>query len=242
MRGMDSGPVLDGRHLTTLRLPGLADHAFSVVYGELLEPSFPAAELVTYEELDDARHAGDCDGLVLLDGATPIAAMVTEEYVGGRVRLLAYLVVADRARGKRLGEHLLHALAGPPTPELVLAEVEDPRFHGRKGTSDPVGRLRLYERTGSRLLPLDYFQPSLRPGSPRVGNLLLLTVHPTSGKLDAQLVLQFLDEYFVACEGDKVLSDEEFLSLRRAAEGGAGGLLGLSPLTELGVARAMVRC
>lgn len=229
--------MLEGRQLAMLRLSEVGDHAYSELYHTLLEPSFPPGELATFDELDDARRSEDCDGLVLLDAEQPVAVMVTEDYLGGRVRLLAYLAVAEGMRGRALGEHLLSTLTGDPEQPLVLAEIEDPRFHADYGSSDPTARVRFYARRGWRLLPLDYFQPSLRPGSPRVGHLLLISFGPRAEYLDGELIADFLEEYFRVCEGDAVSDDDDFRALLSAARGGGTGPLPLYPLADLTRAR-----
>lgn len=233
---MPSAPVVDARQLATLRLAELDDHACARMYATLLEASFPPAELMSLEELDQARRSGDCDGLVLLDRDEPVAAMVTEDYLDGRVRLLAYVAVAGRLRGLGVGAHLVSVLRREAGHRLVLAEIEDPRFHPPARTGDPVARARFYAQQGWRLLPLDYCQPSLRPGSPRVEHLLLIAL--TGGPdVDGELVAEFLEEYFDACEGEPEPGDERREDLVAAARGDDGGRLPLLPVSELVAAR-----
>lgn len=236
MMSMTPGPMLEGRHLVTVRLSDLDDHACAELYRALLEPSFPPSELMTLDELDAARRSGDSDGLTLLDDGRPVAVLVTEDYLGGRVRLLTYLAVAESARRRALGQHLLATLPRGAGAPLVLAEIEDPRFHAVERASDPAARVRFYARHGWRLLPLNYFQPSLRGGSPRVAHLFLIAFDPPDGTLDGELVANFLEEYFVACEGDAVNYDADVRALLSTA-GRDGGRLRSRSLTDLTAAR-----
>lgn len=223
----------------TVAMASLPERLLRTYYDDLMAPAFPPAELMTYEELRDALDDGGTRGLVVLEDESPVAGLVTEDYLDGRVVLLAYVVVAAGLRGRGVGADLIGRATGRE-PRLVLAEIEDPRFHrADEHMGDPVARLRFYDRLGSRLLPLPYTQPSLRPGSPRVENLLLITIPsavPTADEVDGGLVADFLEEYYLACEGPGVVAaDEDYLAVRRAA--GAPGPLPLRPLTDLDSAR-----
>jgi GNAT superfamily N-acetyltransferase len=197
------------------------------LYDELLEPAFPPAELITYDELEGAVASGDATGLVLTEGDDPLAAVVTEGFLDGRVTLLSYLVVSAGHRSRGLGTQLLDR-ACASTTALVLAEIEDPRFHAADQlTGDPAARLRFYLRYGSMLLPIPYAQPSLRPDVPRVEDMLLITIPSAidpAPDLDGTLVAAFLEEYFHTCEGVDVDREPDYQSMRAAALGPAGRL------------------
>lgn len=188
-------------------------------YDELMQPAFPPAELMTWDELDRALAEPGTQGLLLLEDGVPVAGLVTEDYVDASLLLLTYVVVSSRHRGQGLGSRLIrHAVGHEPRP--VLAEIEDPRFHeADEHRGDPAARVRFYERLGSRLLAIPYSQPSLRPGSPRVDDLLLITIPSAlpATELDGRLVRAFLDEYYEACEGEDVVADDpSYRSLRDA--------------------------
>ena len=206
----------------------------------LLEAAFGPEELMTIDELRDARHDPGTSGTLVQEGDEPVASMITEEFLDGRVVLLAYLVVAASARSGGLGSKLLAELprpdAGADTP-LVLAEIEDPprpRFERR---GDPAARLRFYDRAGTRLLPLPYAQPALRPGSPRVDGMLLITLGTTRDDVDGRTVAAFLEEYFVGCEGEEVRRDPAYTTLHELALGDSHNRLALHPATDLDAAR-----
>jgi GNAT superfamily N-acetyltransferase len=229
---------LEARHAETVHLRDVDDDTFEKCYDALMRPSFSQAELMTFDEIQHARHTGESGGVVMLADGAPLAIMVTEEDLGGRGSRLAYLVVAADSRGKGIGSQLLDSLPGRQGSLVVLAEIEDPRFHAPVGASDPVARLRFYDRAGSRLLPLDYVQPSLREGSPRVENLLLITVKTPGTGIEGQLIADFLAEYYAACEGHRMLrSDPAFVSLSQAAQGDQSGWLRSVPLQDLDAAR-----
>lgn len=222
----------------TTTLADASDDLLTRFYRELMEPAFPPAELMTLDELLAARSDGGTGGALLHQDGTPVAGMVTEDYLGGAVRLLAYLVVSARVRGQGLGARLLRELRPAQPSGLVLAEIEDPRFHDVSERADPAARLRFYDREGCRLLPLPYVQPSLRPGSPRVDGLLLISIAPAGDDVDGSVVAAFLDEYYGLCEGEAVVrGDPAYRRLRAAAVGGPDGRLPLVPLGDLEAAR-----
>ena len=205
-------------------------------YDELMQPAFSPAELMTWDELDEALAAPGTQGLLALDDGSPVAGLVTEDYLDGSMLLLAYVVVSSRHRGQGLGSSLIGQAVGHE-PRLVLAEIEDPRFHeSHEQRGDPAARARFYDRLGSRLLAIPYTQPSLRPGSPRVDDLLLITI-PSAvapAELDGGMLRAFLDEYYGVCEGEEVVaSDPSYRALRDAVP----DRLPLSRLDDLELAR-----
>jgi GNAT superfamily N-acetyltransferase len=217
-----------------------ADDATLDRFYPLLEAAFGPEELMTLEELRDARQDPGTTGTLVQAGDEPVASMITEEFLDGRVVLLAYLVVAASARSGGLGSKLLAELprpdAGAETP-LVLAEIEDPRVHASSDRGDPAARVRFYDRAGARLLPLPYAQPALRPGSPRVDGMLLITLGTTKENVDGRTVAAFLEEYFVGCEGEEVRSDPAFTELYALALGDEHNRLALHSATDLDAAR-----
>ena len=225
--------------METLTLSTASDDLLQLYYRELMEPSFAPAELMTYQELLTAVRNPGADGLMVMEGSKPVAGLVVEEYLDGRLLLLAYVVVAASLRGQGTGARLIATAVGSD-PRPVLAEIEDPRFHAAdEHRGDPVARARFYERLGSRLLPLPYVQPSFRPGSPRVPNLLLITIPsaaPVGDTINGVLVGDFLTEYYSACEGEEtVAADESFRRLDEAAR--SQGHIQLGELGDLDSAR-----
>jgi GNAT superfamily N-acetyltransferase len=223
--------------LTALALRDVDDATLARFHAELMVPMFPPAELMTYAELQAEQQSEGADGTLLLDHGVPVGGIITEPYLDGRVLLVAYIVVADSLRSHGLGSELLATVA-PSSPaakgRLVLAEIDDPRQHFPGPFGDPARRVRFYQREGWQLLPLPYLQPSLRPATPRVEGLLLIT---NSAKVEGSLVADFLEEYFTGCEGAEGLAtDLDYQSLHHAAK----GPLDLHPLTELDAARRLL--
>src|SRR4051794_1316547 len=180
------GSAPDG--LRRIPLAVADDRVLARFHRELMQPAFQPAELMTLEELSAARRDPSTGGLLVLDGDRPLAGMVTEDYVDGAVRLLGYLVVAAHARGRGLGGALLGELRPAEVGGLVVAEIEDPRIHAVSDAADPVARIRFYDRSGGRLLPLPYVQPSLRDGSPRVEGLLLITLGAAGDDVEGSVI------------------------------------------------------
>lgn len=225
--------------LVAAPLAAVDDETLRRFYVTLLEPAFPPAELMTYEDLRDARLETTTKGTILFDIDDPVAGIITEDYLGGRVVLVAYLVVAATARNGGIGARLLRRTVTCQAPaSLVLAEIEDPRCFAASDAGDPAARLRFYDRAGSHLLPLPYAQPSLRPGCSRVDGLLLIAVSAPGPDVEGALVAAFLDEYYGLCEGTTVVrTDPAYLALHAAALGDKQGRLPLLPLSALDAAR-----
>lgn len=208
--------------IVEVALSDLEPAVLAEVYHRLLAPAFRPAELMTLAEMREAYGANGTDpSAVMLSGGTPVAVMLGEWYVQGQVLLLAYLSVDKATRSSGLGEHLVRdVLPGwleGSASVLVLAEVDDPRsWPGSEGTGNPNARLRFYDRQGARVLPVRYFQPSLRLGSPRGEGMLLLRLDWSPG-LSSDLLGAFLEEYFTFCEGPKSLADPRVAALVASA-------------------------
>ncbi len=220
------------------KLSELSEPVLESFYAEVLTPAFPPDELITWDELRGAAAADLGPGALVLDGETPLGGMLGEIYPRSGVLLLSYIAVRADARGRGIGQTLLTDVIpqwrAAIRPSLVIAEIEDPRFHQPNVYGDPVARLRLYQRTGSRLLPMPFFQPSLRPGIPRVFDMLLICPGETMPTVPARTVSAFLDEYFELCEGSEArIVDPDYQELRRFAERGDGGRLPLWPLDRV---------
>ncbi len=230
---------MDGITLTTLG--GLSESQLRRAYGEVLQPAIPPADLMTLEEICEAyleTDDPDPSAVVLKDGE-PLAVMLGEQYAKGSVLLLSYLAVRRDWRGRGVGSRLVvDVLRGWYESEpcrLALAEVDDPRWHpGNADVGDAVARLAFYDRLGARLLPTPYFQPSLRPGSPRVPGMLLLRLD-SGGAVPPAPLRDFLVEYFEECEGSGPHDDPAVASLvaRVAALGDPGRLWPIARYTEL---------
>ena len=209
-------------------------------YTEVMEPSFPPAELMPLAALEQALASQEDQTtkavLALEASGRAVAGVVGEWYSTSQVLLLAYLATHPDLRGQGIGTRLLQE-AAPRwyeefKPRLSIGEVEDPRFFAATATGDPGARLRLYERLGASLLDMFYFQPRIIRGGWRVYGMLLLAFQVDSAivtavgdgrVIDGRVVAAFLDEYFIACEGQEVLDDPEYRQLRAQADR-AGGL------------------
>lgn len=221
-------------------------------YSEVLERCFGPAELVSADALAAGVARGDVGRTLVMvafgPGGEILGGIVGERYLGGKVFLLAYLGVRPDVRGKGVGTLLLAQADAhwyrTLRPQLTLGEVEHPMFHPSTDFGDPVARLRLYERTGSKVLRMPYFQPEVRKDGGRVYDMLLLALYADPSvccledegpRLAASLVGDFLDDYFGSSEGpDVVAGDPEYRLLRAWADRPDGiALLPLSRYQEI---------
>jgi hypothetical protein len=212
--------------------------AIDEAYSRLLEPNFPPAELIDRA----AFSACYCQalpafpGIVALHNGVPVGAAFGERHESTGIVLLGYLVVLAERRDLHIGSRLLARAttewSAVPRTTAVLAEIEDPRHHEDEGMGDPTARLRFYARADARVVPIDYFQPSLRPGLPRVPGMLLLSLVPERRSLAAAPLMEFLDDYLTGCEGPLSADDAEYAALRAAVLRG-GPTLPLAPLSDL---------
>lgn len=153
------------------------------MHSQILEPSFPAYELMSLERLTAEVEHGDTSVRVIRgdDGELAGCAVATW-YEAAHVLLLDYLALRPGARGGGLGGTLLNSSVAAWSEEydpcIVLAEVEHPDHHdAHPEHGDPEARLRFYAREGARLLPLPYFTPGVGEGMPRVGGMMLAVLH-----------------------------------------------------------------
>ncbi len=232
---------VDGLRLVYLDVEQADEQMLEFLYATVLQPAFPPAELVTLDELRNWCAAGPPArrGLLLLESDRPVAAILAEYFRTSDVLLISYLAVAAAWRGRGFGAALVREALSrwdSPPPVAVLAEVEDPRWHPLGRYVDPVARLRFYHRLGARALPIPYFQPALRPGSPRVPGLLLVSLPAGRRTVPWATVGGFLNEYFAACEGSTGIGDAQLQALRSSLS--PTGDVKLIPLDWINIPRA----
>jgi len=208
----------------------IEDAQLAALYDRVLAWSFPRPELITRAEFLDAATDPDSDThvLVALDPADEVVGgIVGEWFAECRVLLVSYVAIAPGLRGDGIGRRLItESLAqwwSLLEPLLILGEVEDPRIHPATEYGDPVARLRLYDRLGALILPLPYFQPAIHEDSDRVRDLFLMVFaadasYWSSGNVEASVVLSFLEQNLLACEGHINPNDEEIRALRAAVD------------------------
>src|SRR5262249_11762243 len=86
---------------------------------------------------------------------------------------------------------------------LVLAEIEDPRYHPASGDIDPARRVAFYARHETRLVVGPYFQLRLKgEGKKRTYDMFLAVLHGgDKASVPAPQLAAFLREYFTNEEG-----------------------------------------
>src|ERR1700722_12427574 len=152
-------------------------------YRQILVPSFPPAELVSLDEVQEIADREDASiWLTEDDEGIILGGAVAEWDASVRVLLLSYLAVRPGVRGGGIGGPLylaaLESWRQRFKPCLVLAEIEDPaapvhgKDHGQDHNEDDgkdhneehgaaAARLRFSLNRGSRVLDFPYFQPAL---------------------------------------------------------------------------------
>jgi GNAT superfamily N-acetyltransferase len=199
-------------------------------YQQILVPSFPVAELIGLDEIQDIADREDAS-IWLAENAegTILGGAVAEWDKSLRVLLLGYLAVRPGIRGGGIGGPLylaaLESWRQRFKPCLIIAEIEDPSAHsGSQDYGDAAARLRFYLSRGSRVLDFPYFQPALETGADRVSGLLLIVLHADpdfagaqDGTIDPEVVRRFLEHYQIQYEG-KVATDDQAMEMWRALD------------------------
>jgi GNAT superfamily N-acetyltransferase len=198
--------------------PAVADF-----YQVVLQANFSADELEDEDAFAAGMRAGRAFAQVArtAEGAI-VGGAAGDWFAGSQVMLFSYVAVLDKLRGTGIGGQLLaaavRAWSEGLAPSLIIGEVEDPRYYQNTGYGDPVRRVALYEGGGARSLPVNYFQPALRPGASRVPHLLLMVsggtaAPPGTERVDGAVVERFPKEYFELCEGPPRADDPEYHAL-----------------------------
>ncbi|MBU6475964.1 MAG: GNAT family N-acetyltransferase [Alphaproteobacteria bacterium] len=172
-------------------------------YKEVYEAAFPIdAEREPLESwLDSLRDADPSTKVVIviagadLDSENPTlkAISVADYYKQTDAGLLAYNAVAPKFQGHGLGRMMVEARkaalldlaksCGKPLGGVFI-ECNDPaKITPREDVMDPAVRIKMFERWGAIVLPIDYVQPPLEDGGSKCDTLKLLAYpHPGTGK------------------------------------------------------------
>ena len=165
-------------------------------YAQVLAPSFPPDELVGEEDFVAACRRPTSLVVLALDDGYPVGVSVVDGTAeDAPVALLSYLATHPTRRAGGVGSQLMQRL--PIDGPILLVEIEDPRAHTDRGFGDPWRRVEFYRRHGVRALDVPFFQPPVRPGSPRVEGMVLgvLTPGTMDGHIDAKPVRDYLTDY-----------------------------------------------
>jgi GNAT superfamily N-acetyltransferase len=200
------------------------------LYNQILQPSFPADELIDLDELQDIADRRDASVWLVEDAdGTILGGAVAEWDESVRVMLLGYLAVRPGVRGGGIGGPLylaaLDSWRQQFKPCLILAEIEDPAVNrGSEDYGDPAARLRFYVNRGSRVLDFPYFQPALDADRGRVSGLLLIVLHADpefagadDDTINASVVRKYLENYQIQYEG-KIATDDQAMAMWRALD------------------------
>jgi hypothetical protein len=185
-------------------------------HDEVLAPTFRPDDLNPLSWLSDwlladprRLHAA----VAVTDAGEPVAGLLCRWFPAGRTLLFAYLAARADTRRMELGTRLLHhslEWIARLRPDIVVAEVEDPRTHPPADGQDPAARVQLYGRIGSRVLDMPHLPPRSRPGGARVPGMLLIGQPDACGALvtgeggiglPGPRLAGFLRDYYTVNEG-----------------------------------------
>jgi len=178
----------------------------SKAYKDIYEPAFPMEEERESLEswLDTLRGGNPVVKIVIaivgekIDTETPVIKGISvgcyynEEDVG----LLAYNAIAPEFRNEGLGRVMVEARKqallgmakknGNPL-KGVFIECNDPdKVTPEEDCMDPALRLKIFQKWGAKVMPIDYVQPALTKESEKCEKLKLLAYpHPESGEYPA---------------------------------------------------------
>ena len=216
------------------------------LHRDVLEPSFPPAELIAPDELWREVERGTLEVLGTVDEAEDgtvahaVSGVVSAWFPEEQVLLVVYLAIAPGHRGAGVGGALLGAAldawSASHRPLAILAEVEHPAHHTASEThGDPTARVRFYARHGGKALALPYFQPGDGPGGERVPALMLVALRSADRTaLPAPPLRAFLVRWLTASEGSTA-DDAATRRLLDAAAGTDVALVGLDAVDQLPV-------
>ena len=172
-------------------------------YKEVYEAGFPIKEAresldVWLDNLKDKQASVNITISILgenLDTSNPILKAMTIGYYyqNQDVGLLAYIVTAPAFMTQGLGStlndannHALLQFAKNKKSQLkgIFLECNDPaKVSAQEDVMDPAVRIKIFEKWGAIVLPIDYVQPPLEKGAAKCDTLKLLAYpHPETGQ------------------------------------------------------------
>lgn len=167
--------------------------------------------------------------------------IIVELYRASACALITYVAVSPSRRRQGVGKLLVSAAraalartleqmapgTGVTQPRAIFAEAHNPhRVDAASEPIDPRERLRTLARLGAQVMPFHYVQPELTPEAGRSRNLLFLTFpssetrSATPIEVDANVVQQFLHEFYEALQVSNVPHDPDYLAMSAEIAGG----------------------
>jgi GNAT superfamily N-acetyltransferase len=160
-----------------------------------------------------------------------LGGIIFEEYRASGCWLATYIAVRPDARRLGLAAGLMsQAVRTSGTNQAnecsLLAEAENPaRISDAAERARAEERLRILDKLGMRILPIEYVQPTLGPGKHPLDDLLLLCFSPQEApsRIPAKRISAFLNEFYAAlgqanapylARIGAVLSKQDFLLTR----------------------------
>lgn len=167
----------------------------------------------------------------LADPATRVihGMMICEFYRQSCCGLLTYLAVVPGSRRKGYGGQLVSRAieimaddcAETGGLRAVFAETHDPSLvDAAREVISPRVRIEVLQKIGAHRVPIRYVQPSLRPGTEPLRNLILLAFKPDPSQtadVAAADLIAFLDEFYRALGIARPAKNADFLASKTDA-------------------------
>jgi len=220
-------------------------------YRDVYEPAFPIAE--ERESIDawinNLMGKSKNSNIVVVivgtdfDAKNPNIKGISVGYYYYKVDagLLAYNAIAPAARNEGLGRVMVEArkqallhLAEQHGQKLkgVFLECNDPaKVKPEEDSIDPATRMKIFEKWGAKVIPIDYVQPALEKGAAKCDKFKLMAYpHPKTGHYPTpDAVRAFVTGIYQACTdycgGPKPADDPDYVrtvrqleALKRAAQ------------------------
>ncbi len=200
-------------------------------YKDIYEPAFPIAgerESIESWVMNYANPIKNSEIVIILAGealdtrrAVLKGMSVGYYYPSGDAGLMAYVAIAPEYRNEGLGrvmvearKQALLATAKKYGKQLggVFLECNDPaKVAPEQDSFDPTARIKIFEKWGAAVIPVDYTQPALAVGDEKADFLKLLAYpHPQTGEYPTPSEIEgFLYGIYKACSRYSGIAPED---------------------------------
>lgn len=189
------------------------------VLRELYAPTFSrfSDEYQEPESYRDALKSSDTNPevhMLVHNPEDPSAFLIFEIYERSKSALISYAMVKDSERGKGINRKLFRETFRILEDRGIFdcyGEIHNPTLSDKsQDLMDPGDRLSIFKRLGGRVVPINYVQPPLSPGSDYSKNFLLVKFNSESNR---ERLYEFLYDFYQCLRIERPEEDENFLSM-----------------------------